>query len=331
MEYVEEVGQFDRCRVASASVGRCIPGCSETVLHKPVRPTRSRPSDTFSVRRPGGTEQVSRAALRSLVQFADLCASSSANYTSLDTFLVGWGRWVLQPGMLFHDEAEADTCAQRRKELADQHGIRVHLQPPMSFRTYVNSVARVYKNAVPDTIIIPSSQRQFPEFNQFFASVVQRERARRAIATVTHPKPAILQVEDFRSVLASADPFQGQRANILALAFCSGFRSEVLSRLVEDSFRESRTEEGTRMVTFAVGTMKNLPASFSTADAALHHQVILASSDPLVCPVAALGHEGEVFASFSLAVPFPNVSSHHCEIRSRAPCRESVSCSRAPC
>ncbi|EPS57856.1 hypothetical protein M569_16961, partial [Genlisea aurea] len=190
---------------------------------------------TFSVRKPGGTEQVSRAALRSLVQFADLCADTSANYATLDAFLVGWGRWVIPPGMLFDDEAEASACAQRTKELAAQHGIRVQVQPPMSFRTYVNAIARVYKNAAPDTVIIPSSQRQFPLFNQFFASAVQRDRARRAVATVTHPRPTILQVEEFRAVMASADladPFQGQRANILALAFCSGFRCEVLRRLV---------------------------------------------------------------------------------------------------
>ncbi|EPS57353.1 hypothetical protein M569_17465 [Genlisea aurea] len=154
----------------------------------------------------------------------------------------------------FDEAEEATACALRRKELADKHAICNQLQSPLSFRTYVNAVARVYKNAVPDTIIIPSSQRQFPEFNQFFASAVVRERARRAVTTTTHPSSEIHQVEEFRAVM-------GQRANTLTLAFCTGLRSEVLRRLVVSSFRESRTEDGTRMLTFAVGTMKNLPWS----------------------------------------------------------------------
>ena len=67
---------------------------------------------------PKGTRGTEMAAVRSLLQFADLCKSKSANYPNLDDFMVGWGRWVIDPNHLFDTTAAREECVQQRAELA---------------------------------------------------------------------------------------------------------------------------------------------------------------------------------------------------------------------
>ncbi len=94
---------------------------------------------------------------------------------------------------------------------------------------------------------MPSSIRQFPEFNKFFAAANTRELAHRAVVVAGTSLPKILQTDEIVQVMR----------NILALSFATGMRPETLSRLTVDSFRESLRGD-VPVVEIVVGTMKNL-------------------------------------------------------------------------
>ncbi|EPS58297.1 hypothetical protein M569_16518 [Genlisea aurea] len=240
-----------------------------------------------------GSERTERAGLKSVLQFAQVCEGLGAQYPTLDAFFCAWGGWVVKPSLLFQKEEEMELCEARRMSLAAQFGVDQCSFPAATFRTYVNAVTRVYTRAMPDVMIVPSSQRQFPLFDKWFTDLNTRERAARAISTAANPPTDVLSVSEFRCVMSTVDTsnvFQNQQANILALAFGTGFRAEVLRRLQSDSFQTSQ-KEGRTVLTVVVGTMKNLSGSFAKADAALFRQVIVSGDDPLTCPVAAVARQ----------------------------------------
>jgi hypothetical protein len=170
---------------------------------------------------------------------------------------IGWGRWSIRTQDLWADDANAAATLARRKEQAKTHGnLRVTLWPPSSFRTYVNAVARVYKRAAPTSILVPSSERQFPAFNVFFEQVHARERSFRASANATTATTDILRPQEYQVIMRDGTPrdaFEAQRRNILALVFCTGFRAEVLRRLTHTSFREGVDDAGGRQLTLGQG------------------------------------------------------------------------------
>ncbi len=242
-----------------------------------------------------GSEKTDRAAVRALLEFVALCDALGAKYDSLDDMFIGWGRWSIRTQDLWADDANAAATLARRKEQAKTHGnLRVTLWPPSSFRTYVNAVARVYKRAAPTSILVPSSERQFPAFNVFFEQVHARERSFRASANATTATTDILRPQEYQVIMRDGTPrdaFEAQRRNILALVFCTGFRAEVLRRLTHTSFREGVDDAGGRQLTVVVGSMKNHDAGFTNADAALFRQVIMPADDPLLCPIAAVDRQ----------------------------------------
>ena len=87
-----------------------------------------------------------RAAVQSALDFVALCDHLNAVYEDLDSWLVAWAAWVIDPDVLFETAQEIAACRQRRK---DQPGalFRVKKFPVASFRTYLN--ARVYSKGAP--------------------------------------------------------------------------------------------------------------------------------------------------------------------------------------
>jgi hypothetical protein len=241
-----------------------------------------------------GSDKTDRAAVRAFLEFVKLCDALGAKYESLDDMFIGWGRWAIRTPDLWADASNAASTLARRKEQAAAHDLRVTAWPPSSFRTYVNAVARVYKRAAPTSILVPSSERQFPAFNVFFEQVHGRERSFRASSNATTATTDILRPQEYQAIMREGvprDAFESQRRNILALVFCTGLRAEVLRRLTHTSFRDGVDDAGVRQMTIVIGSMKNHDTGFTNADAALFRQVITPADDPLLCPIAAVDRQ----------------------------------------
>lgn len=252
--------------------------------------------------RPRGTESSERAGVRYALQFAKMCTNISASdplrvYPSLDAWLVGWGGWVVDPSHLFQTEEERDVCKVQRQAVANAD-FPYTTMSVMTFRTYVNAVARVYNGGAQNGMV-PSSKKQFPLFNAFIEPCFVRSKAVKAINSAQRPEVEVLSVEELKKVMQSSasetSPLILQRRNALPFAFATGIRAEMLRRLVVQSFKEGeKTDDGRRTMTMVLGTMKNLPATMTSVDAALFKQVLVQGDDPDLCPIAALDRQMEL-------------------------------------
>ena len=208
------------------------------------------------------------------------------------------GGWVIRPSSLFDTKEQIEQCErQRRGQCGGQ--FKYYAQPVSSFRTYINALARVHTASTPEASMVPSSVRQFPLFNVFINTVIERERAHRSFGPIANDDSLILQEKELPFLFNASEmnvPYQQQRFNLLVLGFRSGLRAEVLRRLQANSFKEGTTSDGRRQVTIMVGTMKNLPANLSHVDTALFEQLLVAGDDPTFCPVAAIDRQRALLA-----------------------------------
>jgi hypothetical protein len=222
------------------------------------------------------------------LDFVLLCRELSAEYTSLDLWLMGWAKWVLDPKFLFSTAAAAAEFSQKRREqCGEKH--KFHSKVPQTFRTYMNALQRV-NNSSGGVAIIPSSKRQFPEFNRLMTEVLKKERGARAVRMASSESGVLLESE-LEKLFGKKPPcsvFHDQRWNILVVGFRTGLRSEVLRRLQVESFAEGVTEDGMPMLTIVVGSMKNMPSDLARADAAMFKQVVVSSVDERFCAMAAI-------------------------------------------
>ena len=250
--------------------------------------------------KPSGSARAEQTALARALEFVDVCAHLDAKYANLDAWFVGWGAWAIQAELLFDTEEKREEClAQRAATIASALAVGVQLKgsvlAPTSFRTYANALSRLQGTTTALRQYVPSSVKQFPEFNIFMDCVLKREKARQAVHVAMRGQPGILQDDELAVVVETtkqgSSPFADQRTNILVFAFRTGLRSEVLRRLCVDSFVESKTEDGKRMVTMVMGTMKNKPASMQKVDATMFKQVIVEGANPDTCALKALDRQ----------------------------------------
>ena len=183
--------------------------------------------------RPTGTVKSEHAAVKCFLEFAQFCNHKDVQYHDLDQMFLGWARWVINPRELFQDAQQQEQCRARRREQAGQD-FRVWAMPCMSFRTYVNAVARVFLRCshgdIATPAIVPSSAKQFPQFNDFMRQTITAARAQRAIGWRAVEPNDTLQPSELLRVVATVDPrnvLDVQRRNILCIAYATGFRSEV--------------------------------------------------------------------------------------------------------
>ena len=149
----------------------------------------------------------------------------------------------------------------------------------------MNACSRVYTEHAGDGLVF-SAGKQFPDLKCFLAGVVNRARKIRAVREAQNPAPLVLSEAEFTTIMkeTTTNVIDMQRHNILALAFCTDLRASSIAGLQCNSFKEHRTADGRRMLTFIIGNMKNLPAEIDRCDVALFHQVIVQSSVAAACP-----------------------------------------------
>ena len=130
-----------------------------------------------------GSAGTEKAGVACAVQFGQLCKHLGATYSTLDSFFVAWGQWVLKPEELFDTAEEEEECRLHRERQAA--GLfKVYNVPVGSFRTYCNAVARAFSAqsstsstaAVGSNALVPSSKKQFPQFNVFLNEVITRSK-----------------------------------------------------------------------------------------------------------------------------------------------------------
>ena len=71
----------------------------------------------------------------------------------------------------------------------------------MSFQTYANALSRLRGPTNALRQYVPSSVKQFPEFNIFMDCALKREKARQAVHVAMRGQPGILQDDELDVVV----------------------------------------------------------------------------------------------------------------------------------
>ena len=244
--------------------------------------------------RPKGSEKTEMAAARCFDTFCRFAQHANAVYPDLDHFFVAWARWVISPHDLFPNDEQAAECLARRKQQAGEQ-FRVWTLPTISFRTYVNALARLFTREARGgqalQTVVPTSVKQFPHFCACMGELTTRLRGEQTTTWKSDPLDNTITTEEMVQVVSTVTDVRVldvQRRNILCVGFATGFRSEVLRRLLVGSVHPGITTDGQRMYTFQVGTMKNMPGTLDHVDAKLFSQRVVESDEPLLCPIRAI-------------------------------------------
>ena len=65
-----------------------------------------------------GSENNERAAVRSALEFVELCEKLDARYEDLDSWLVAWGAWTMDENLFFASVEDIAACRRQRVALA---------------------------------------------------------------------------------------------------------------------------------------------------------------------------------------------------------------------
>jgi hypothetical protein len=150
----------------------------------------------------------------------------------LDDSFLGWDRWSLDLREMYSDEEQIAACLRARAEKAGDT-FKLRSMPVLSFRTYINGLAHLFKVSVqtPQAIVI-SSITQFPKLNAFLAPLLSRAMDKKAANWKGDPISKVLVQPELVQVVAMAEelgrPLDIQRQNILVLGYSTGYRGEVL-------------------------------------------------------------------------------------------------------
>ena len=126
-----------------------------------------------------GTQNNERAAVRSALQFVEVCAHLQATYEDLDNWFVAWGAWIIDEKFLVDCATEMAGIRARRQRQADGSKFKFGTASPRSFRTYLNAVTRAYTQSVLEITLVASSKKQFPELREFMKDPIGRDRGER--------------------------------------------------------------------------------------------------------------------------------------------------------
>ena len=217
-----------------------------------------------------------KTAVKAFLEYLDICAANNVSFETLDDCFVGWARWTIKTEELFASAEARDTWNVKKQEKA-RAGAKIRNMPAASFVTYANDMARVYRHVcAPLPRIIPSSEKQFPKYNLFMQPLLKDSKERDVAKWKGDPENVVLQEEELLRIVEGtnfAQPYSVQRRNMLVLGFCTGYRAEVMKRLQVESFRPKfpnyKIEDGKKIYTAVVGSMKNMPANLQKSDAKL--------------------------------------------------------------
>jgi hypothetical protein len=206
---------------------------------------------------------------------------------------------------LYATPEQVDICIAARTEKAGAD-FRVRSMPILTFRSYINSVAFLYKTSERSSQpIVPSSLGQFPNFNAFFNPLLKKAFAAKVPGWKGDPTNTAITEEELITVVGAVNekrPLEVQRRNCLLLRYATAYRAEVLARLEVDSLKP-RMVDGKKAYEVVVATMKNHPAKLSVTDQKLLTNLILMSDTPSICPVRAIDSQIELFSRIAVPVP----------------------------
>ena len=199
------------------------------------------------------------------LDYVDLCEGHSAKYPSLDEMLVGWAKWSVSANDLYDTPEERAECLLKRSAKAgEDHKIRS--MPATSFTTYLNDLARVYKRSAGTLPVVTISPlRQFPRLNQFLCPVVSRSKGKRVARWSGEPEDNVVtdaEIQKYVEGVKYDQPFMVQRRNVLCIGNATGFRGEVLRRLLVESVKPT-TLGNKKAYSIVVATMKNMPGGLN--------------------------------------------------------------------
>ena len=119
------------------------------------------------------------------------------------------------------------------------------------------------------------------------------------------PEDNVLDDEELEKCVEGVkydQPFFVQRRNVLVLGNATGYRGEVIKRLLVESVKP--TTLGTKKAfTIAVATMKNIPGGLNEGDKKLFTLLITEAEKPLVCPVRAIESQLALLKKYAEPTP----------------------------
>jgi hypothetical protein len=139
---------------------------------------------------------------------------------------------------LYSTPEQQQVCVAARTEKAGAN-FRVRSMPVLSFRSYVNSLAYLFKVSDRTTApIVPSSVSQFPKFNAFFKPLLTKALGGKAVGWQGDPSNTVLTEEELILVVGTVEEkriLDVQRRYVLCLGFSTAYRAEVLKKLSRHS------------------------------------------------------------------------------------------------
>jgi hypothetical protein len=244
------------------------------------------------------------AAVKAFLDYFSICETHNVKFATLDDVFVGWARYAITASQIYATDEQVESCLQVRQEKAGD--AKLQSMAVLSFRTYVNSVASTFKSVAGENhIIVPSSLKQFPQYNEYMGPLLVRARAKQTVDWGGDPVNNVLQPEELLQVVATvatSRPFDLQRKHLLCLGFATGYRGEVLRRLLVESLKPS-TDAGRKIYTIVVGTMKNIPGDLNHVDEKLFTLMITEGVNPQVCPVLAIEAQVALLAKHGAPLP----------------------------
>ena len=99
---------------------------------------------------------------------------------NLDIFFRKFAKWALEPAALWDTDAEALQPMADREALCQLAGVTLRRWSPATLVTNVNALAKLYRQGGPGDGIVPSAEKQFPEFCLFVNGCVGRFRGKEA-------------------------------------------------------------------------------------------------------------------------------------------------------
>jgi hypothetical protein len=155
-----------------------------------------------------------KAALKTFLQYIAVCEVHGVKHASLDDCFVAWGRWSIHAQELYPTPEQADICVAARKEKAGAD-VPLRSMPVLTFRTYINSVAFLYKMSQRSfQPIVPSSVAQFPNFNAFFNPLLTKALAAKVPGWSGDPSNTAITEEELVTVVGTVNekrPLEVQR------------------------------------------------------------------------------------------------------------------------
>ena len=140
---------------------------------------------------------VSKSSVKALLEFIRILEKTGGMPTSLDNLLCDFGRFVLEPQVLSGIPAKHQEIPEHRRKMCIEHNIPFRKLCTGTFRTYINSMGKVFNKGGGMPKVVMSSETQFPKFDTFTRQCSTRHMDHEAAAKANKPaKSSVLNDHD---------------------------------------------------------------------------------------------------------------------------------------